>query len=372
MSVVAVTHEWLGSRAGSEKTYEEIARTFPDADLYALSRTPGVEFDLGGRRVRTTWLDNRFTRDRRGLSLPLMPLAWTMQRLTRRRYDIAVTSTHAFGNLARVTRRATTVLCYCHTPARYLWMPELDDRGSRMKWLAAPARAVLKRIDLIGARRVTEFAANSTETAARIERFYGVSARVIPPPVDTSFFSRLDGARVVPDLPDAYLMAMSRFIPYKRLDLAISVAAEIGLPIIVAGSGEQEKALREHAERVGADAQFYIRPDQQVLRELFRCATAFIFPAYEDFGIVPVEAQACGTPVVALARGGSLDTVVDGTTGVLAAEQTIQSFLAATTKLLASVGAGKIDAESCREHASSFSNERFRNQLEGWAAEHAH
>lgn len=377
MTRVAVVHEWLHSRAGSEKTFESMAAAFPSADLYALTRAPDVDFELDDREVRTTWLDRAWLRERRSLTLPLMPIAWSTISTGPTPYDLVLTSSHAFANMNRMSRKADTVLSYCHAPARYLWTPELDSRSSSSSPWLAPARALLRRVDAVGARRVTEFAANSTEVAARIECFYGVQPLVIPPPVDVSFFSEKPESdshdamcESADDLPATFLLAMSRFIPYKRLDLAISVSAEIGVPIVVAGGGNEESALRRHAEAVGAEATFVIEPDQLQLRRLFRRAQVLIFPALEDFGIVPVEAQACGTPVVGLGRGGSLDTIIDGVTGVLAERQDVLSFRTATERALNDLVPRPGTSESCRRHAATFGADRFRRQMQDWVASH--
>jgi glycosyltransferase involved in cell wall biosynthesis len=377
MSRIAAVHEWLPARAGSEKTFEEIARAFPTADLYALSRDPDTPFDFGGRPLTTTFLDRPRLRDLRAVALPLMPLAWQTIRTPDVPYDLVITSSHAFANLARPTKDADVVLCYCHTPARYLWVPELDQDRSRVEPLLAPARSFLRRVDLRGAGRVTAFAANSSEVADRIRRFYDRDAIVIPPPVETDFFASDEPGQLSEterrELPDGeFVMAMSRFIPYKRLDLAIRTAANVGLPIVVAGSGDDDARLRSIAEELGHDVRFVIRPSQQLLRELFRRATLLLFPAYEDFGIVPVEAQACGTPVVGYAAGGALDTIDSGVTGELSPEQTVDAFTEATRRALNGIVTDPKTTRRCREWASRFGAEHFRDRLTKWVETHVH
>jgi glycosyltransferase involved in cell wall biosynthesis len=375
MSRTALVHEWLAARTGSEKTFEQLAQVFPDADLYALSVDPDVEFELGGRPVVTTNLDRSLVRDRRALTLPMMPLAWDRVPVPSDPYELVVTSSHAFANLSRPTADADVVLCYCHTPARYLWVPGLDGR-SRIDPLLSPARRLLRSVDRRGAARVTAFAANSTEVAGRIEQFYGRDAVVIPPPVDVEFFAADDDSRpedvdeLTERLPERYVLAMSRFIPYKRIDLAIEAAAQLAVPIVVAGSGPDEDRLRELAARLGHDVRFVGRPSQLELRELYRRADALLFPALEDFGIVPIEAQACGTPVVGLAAGGALDTIVPGSTGALSREQSVEAFVEATESVLQMVERHGAVASRCREQAAGFSEERFRERIRAWAAAH--
>lgn len=287
-----------------------------------------------------------------------MPLAW--RYATRARYDVVVTSSHACAKGFRPARTALH-LCYCYTPMRYAWLTEVDrrTRGGLVDRATDLPLASLREWDRRAAGWVDEFAGISTAVAERIQRFYGRPARVIHPPVDTSYFT-VD--RAVPR--EDMLLAVSRMVPYKRLDLAIDAARRVGMPLVVAGTGPEEAALRAHAAATGAEVTFVPRPDDETLRRLYRTARALVFPSVEDFGIVPVEAQACGTPVVALAEGGSLDTVVDGTTGVLVDGQDAAGLAAGVEKVLASPP----DPDACRAHAEGFSRLRFLAEVEEWVA----
>lgn len=362
-AAVALCHEWLEQRTGSEKTFEAIAEAFPEADLFALTRDPSVPFQLGGRTPATTLVD-RLTplRGRRQLQLPLMPLAW--RYATRRRYDVVVTSSHACAKGFRPGRNALH-LCYCYTPMRYVWLTDVD---RRIRGGAVPARATalplaaLREWDRRSAAWVDEFAAISRSVKTRVERFYGRPARVIHPPVDTGYFT--PGPE---EERGSFLLAVSRMVAYKRLDLAIDAAARLRVPLIVAGSGEEEGRLRSHAAAAGAAVTFVIRPDDDALRRLYRTARALVFPSVEDFGIVPVEAQACGTPVVALADGGSLDTVVDGRTGVLVEAQDAAELAKGIERVLASPPR----PSACRAHAETFSRARFVVEVREWVAKAA-
>jgi glycosyltransferase involved in cell wall biosynthesis len=370
---MAIVHEWLHDRSGSETTFEEMAKVFPAADLFALSREPGVTYDVGDRKIATTVLDRSVLRRHRGLTLPAMPLAWALVGATGPRYDVVITSSHALVNTAGMVRRAGVALCYCHTPARYLWMPQLDDRG---RLAPAPVRRALRRLDRGAAGRIVGFAANSTETAWRVRRFYGRDAVVVPPPVDTEHYTPAPADAGEP-LPAAvhrfpeYLLAVSRFVGYKRLDLAVDVAAAVRLPLVLAGHGPGEADLRARAARSEVPVELVVGPSREELRALYRGAAVLVFPALEDFGIVPVEAQACGTPVVGLAAGGTLDTVVDGSTGVLAGEQTVPALAAATRRALADLAGRSATATACREHALRFSTSCFDDRLRRWVGDHA-
>lgn len=355
---VAIAHEWLDQRAGSEKVFEALAGCFPNADLYAMTVEPSVDFDLGGRWVSTTFLDrSSVLRRRRAWSLPFMPLAWRM--MPEHEYDLVLTSSHACVKGFRAGR-GTLHLSYCHTPMRYAWMPEMDVRGHRGA-IRRLAESALRRWDRNSAKWVDGFAANSKVVANRIRRFYDREAAVIYPPVDTSYFS--------PDLETSrgdYVLAVSRLIPYKRVDIAISAAAATNVPLVVAGSGPDDLRLRALAEEIHpGGVEFQVYPSDERLRALYRGAAALIFPAYEDFGIVPVEAQACGTPVLALAAGGATETVVDGTTGILVPEQSAEAF----THGLAALLSKRPNLEACVVNASRFSHSRFSREIMQWTAD---
>ena len=198
---------------------------------------------------------------------------------------------------------------------------------------------------------------------------------IIPPPVETDFFASDEPDDLSPTDVDQiptgdFVLAMSRFIPYKRIDLSISTAAKVGLPIVVAGSGDDEDRLRQIGADLGHDVRFVIRPSQHLLRELYRRAQLLLFPAYEDFGIVPVEAQACGTPVVGYAAGGALDSIEAGVTGELADEQTLESFTAATERALNGLVTDPDSPARCRARALSFSATNFRTRITDWTADH--
>ncbi|NNE72635.1 MAG: glycosyltransferase, partial [Acidimicrobiales bacterium] len=351
----AVAHEWITQRAGSEKTFEQLAAVLPHAELYALTHTDGVEIETGGRPIQTSSLDrNPLLKNRRALALPFMPAAW--RNISRDHYDLVVTSSHACAKGFRPGRDALH-LSYVHAPMRYAWDREIDGRIGGSIDPLAPARSVLRHWDKGSTKWVDSFAANSTAVADRIKRYYGREARVIAPPVDVDYFSAAS------ETERGHLLAFSRFIPYKRIDLAVQVAADLGEPLVIAGSGPMEKELRGLADEIAPGlVTFVISPSQAELRTLYAGARALIFPAYEDFGIIPIEAQAAGCPVVGLARGGSVDTVADGSTGLLVEDQTLEAFSAGTAALLED----PIDADRCRDHAAGFSSQRFRSEIGNW------
>ena len=356
---LALAHEWLDARAGSEKAFEALARLFPDAALFAVADILVPGFDSGGRRVTTTFIDRiPALRDRRALALPFMPLAW--RTVSKARYDVVITSSHACAKGFRPGRDALH-LCYCYTPMRYVWDPH-DQRSGPHRLAGLGPRAALRRWDRRSARWVDSFAAISRAVSDRIRRSYGRPSRVIHPPVDTGFYTPGPPTSAVPAGP--FVLACSRFIPYKRLDLAILAADAAGVPIVMAGRGPAEAALRALAGRVRVPVSFELRPSDERLRDLFRAASAFVFPALEDFGIVAVEAQACGTPVVALGDGGTADTVVDGVTGVLVGAQEVDAFAKGLERAV------ELDAgAACVTNAGRFSVARFEAQVRAWVAD---
>lgn len=351
---MALCHEWLNARHGSEKTFEAMAAALPSAAIHALTLQPSADLRFDGRPVHTTFLDHPRLRDSsRMLQLPLMPLAW--RYASRAPYDVVVTSSHACAKGFWPARTALH-LCYCYTPMRYAWLAEVDHRRRRNPASRLGERA-LQAWDLRSVAWVDGFAAISTTVARRVEEFYGRQAVVIHPPVDTARFTPGDPAD-----REGYALAVSRMVPYKRLDLAVRAAHRLRHPLVVAGAGPEEGRLRNLAAALATDVRFVIDPSDDELCALYRGAGVLVFPAEEDFGIVPVEAQACATPVVAYGAGGALDTVVPGETGVLVPEQTVEALAAGIEAVLA----GQPDGAACRRNAERFSPTRFRDRFLDW------
>lgn len=356
----ALVHEWISARAGAEQVFEVLAGQFPHADLHALSCEPGVDLDLAGRTVRTTALDA--LRGHRALALPLMaPAWWAHARDVRGGYDLVLTSHHAFATSNRLVAPGGTHLAYVHTPARYVWSPELDGRGTSP--LLTPARRVLSALDRDAARRLTAVAANSAEVAARVERFWHREAVVIHPPVDVAAFA-VPGPDTL-DLPAGFLLALGRFVPYKNHLAAIEVGERLGRPVVVAGRGPLAGALRARAATSRVPVLVLDSPTGAVVREVLRRASVLLFPTVEDFGIVPVEAMASGTPVVAPARGGSGETVLDGVSGALVEDLGVPALAAAVARAEACAPG------ACRERALAFDVPRFQERIRTWVGQHA-
>ena len=349
---VAVVHEWFTAAGGSESVFLHLAELLPHAERFVLWKEPDAPTE--GLRLRESWLARTPLRHSKPLALPLMPLAW--RSLSRQNFDVVVTSSHAFAHLARVGRQPDTrYLSYVHSPARYLWSPSFDRRGA-YPLLAGPRRA-LQAVDVRMSRHVHSYAANSLEVQARIRRFWHRDAVVVNPPVDVDFYS----SAPVPQQQQSrdYLLGVGRFIGYKNFDLIIAIAEAAGFPLVIAGSGPDEAKLRRAAAKASVPVSFDIRPSRERLRELYWGAKALLFPVHEDFGMIPVEAQACGTPVVGLRRGGLLETVVEGETGFLVDTLDPRDYAPLIEKVEGLIGTTTV-------HAGRFSRQAFDTRASAW------
>ena len=303
---VAVTHEWLTIPGGSEKVVLAILELLPHAELFTTVYDPEPwPPAITDRPVHASFL-NRLPGATRHYPklLPLMDRAFRSFDL--RGFDLVISSNHANAKNVRVPQGVPHV-CYCHTPMRYAWDPDFL-AGERLGWAARVAAAWLRRVDRRRAQGPTVYVANSTHVAGRIATYYGRDAEVIHPPVEVGRFLDLERE------PGDHYLVLGRLVPYKRAPDAVAACAQLGRPVWVVGEGR----ARDAAEAVAGPAAEFLGfvPDEGV-GDLLRRARALLFPGEEDFGIVPVEAQAAGVPVIAYGSGGVRDSVVDGRTGVL-------------------------------------------------------
>ncbi|MCS6994761.1 MAG: glycosyltransferase family 4 protein [Anaerolineales bacterium] len=359
---IALVHDWFITYAGAERVVEQILHVFPEADLFALlDFMPAPERNiLQGKRVTTSFLQTFPLLNRKNYRnfLPLMPLA--IEQLDLSGYDIVLTNCHAVSK-GVITSPEQLHISYVHTPMRYAWDMQNDYLAvSGMKNLkSALARLILHYMrlwDTAAANRPDVLYGNSAFICRRIEKIYRRKAQVLYPPVNTDYFS------FHPQKEDFYLTA-SRLVPYKRIDLVVEAFA--GLPdrqLVVIGDGPERRKLQSlnlpNVRWLG------FQPNE-VLRDYMQRARAFVFAAKEDFGIIPLEAQACGTPVIALGAGGARETVIglaeEHPTGVFFAEQTIESLRAAILDF--EQNQHRFDPAACRANAERFSNQRFRREI---------
>jgi glycosyltransferase involved in cell wall biosynthesis len=346
---VAVAHEWLVRYAGSERCVTEMLVAFPGAHLMTTVIEPSV-LPRALRAAKPSFLQRvPGARRHHEWFLPLMPLAW---RLTKPPpgVDAVISSSHACAKAVETSPR-TPHLCYCHTPMRYAW--NFDAEQGRFPAVLRPlARASMgwfRAWDRRAAQRVDRFVANSSAVAGRIQSFYGRSAQVIHPPVRTDFFTP-DGER------GADFLFVGRLVSYKRADLVVEAFAELPYRLLVVGEGQLSSRLRATAT---PNVRFLGEVEEAELRDLYRSARALVFPGEEDFGIVMAEAQACGTPVVALSAGGALDIVEPEMTGWLVGHPTVKELRSAVRR----AATEELDATVIRRSAERFSGARFRAEL---------
>jgi glycosyltransferase involved in cell wall biosynthesis len=359
-----LVHEWLTRAGGSENVFHSLGRIYPAADMVSMWNDDPDRFPPA--RTRESWLARTPLRGRKALALPLMPLVW--RTLPHGPYDWAILSTHAFAHHARFARsRDAERFVYVHSPARYLWTPDIDARGANP--IIRAAAAALRPIDKRRAHEGATFAANSAYVQKRIASTWGVESTVIHPPVAVEAIRAVEDwgtevtpeeARVLEALPEQFVLGASRFIPYKRLDLVIEAGRKVGLPVVLAGAGDLEEPLREQARSASTPVTFVIRPSNAMLRALFQRCTVYVFPAVEDFGIMPVEALAAGAPVVAQAVGGTAEIVEEGVSGALT------GFDSMTDVARAIDVATGTDAEARIARAETFSEAAFERQIRGW------
>jgi glycosyltransferase involved in cell wall biosynthesis len=347
---VALVHDWLTGMRGGERALEVLCELYPSAELFTLLHVPGsVSPTIERLRPRTSFIQRLpFARRLYRYYLPLFPKA--IERFALDGFDLVLSTSHCVAKSA-VTSGRTRHLSYCFTPMRYAWdqfdqyfgaerIGRLPSRGARV------AMDRLARWDAATSGRANRYVAISRYVASRIRRYYNREAVVVYPPVDTEFFHP-DGRP-----PERQLLVVSALVPYKRIDVAIQAARLAHVPIRIVGDGPERGRL---AAMAGPDVEFLGRLPDATIRELYRSSSAVILPGEEDFGIVPLEAQACGRPVVALARGGALETVVPEQTGVLVEEESPTALADGIRRTLDA----RFDPDHIRSHASRFGRDRF-------------
>jgi glycosyltransferase involved in cell wall biosynthesis len=355
---VALVHDWLTGMRGGEKVLEVLCRMYPSADLLTLVHVPGsVSPAIERLHPRTSFLQRLPAIGRvYRYCLPLFPLA--IEQFDLDQYDLVISTSHCAAKAVVKTGRARH-LCYCFTPMRYAWdqfeayfgAGRVGPAASR---LLRPVLGALARWDAETADRVDRYVAISQHVASRIGRYYNRVSTVIYPPVDTGFYH--------PDatVPEGFLLIVSALVPYKRIDLAIEASRMAGVPLRIVGNGPERERLMQRASTPQANVEFLGTLSDEDIRDLYRKAAAVMLPGEEDFGIAPVEAQACGRPVIALGRGGALETVIDGVTGVLVDEASPEAFAAGIARAMQT----RFDPLAIRRHAAQFDVAVFTRSIQ--------
>jgi glycosyltransferase involved in cell wall biosynthesis len=351
---IALIHDWLTGMRGGERALLAFCELFPTADLFTLVQVPGATDPIiEGRRVQTSFIQRlpfpgRLYRH----YLPLFPIA--IEQFDLDGYDLVLSTSHCAAKSVVVPGR-TRHVCYCLTPMRYAWDqfdayfgPErVGKLGNR---LMRPLMAAMARWDRATQGRVHRYLAISQYVARRISLYYNRASTIVYPPVETTFYTPGQGSA-----PPANFLVVSALVPYKRVDLAIAAAARAGVALTVVGDGPERARLEAQSR---THVRFLGWRTNEEIRDLYRGAIATILPGEEDFGIVPLESQAVGRPVVALGRGGARETVIDGETGVLvdAGEEALADGLRRAASY-------RWDHDKIRGHAERFSRERFTKEI---------
>jgi len=348
-------HDWLTGMRGGERVLEGLLDLFPQAEIHTLLHVPGsVSERIESRPIHTSpiqKLPRAATRYR--WYLPLFP--WAIEQLRLDDYDLVVSSSHCAAK-AVITPPGTPHFCYCHTPMRYAWdqfgayfNPQ---RNGRPTYAAISATmAWLRRWDRATVTRVDAFAANSAWVAGRIRRYYGRSATVVPPPVDTTFYGPEEGAD-----PGDYYLAVSALSPYKRNEVVIEAFNRMQRRLVVVGTGPDAARL---ASLAGPTVEMRGWVDADELRGLYQRCRGLVLAAVEDAGIVPLEAMACGRPALVLSRGGAGEAIDDGSTGILIADQTPDAVVAAVDRAEAT----SFNTFEIRNSALRYAPDRFLGRL---------
>ena len=352
MMKTAIVHDFLVQMGGAEKVVEALHDMFPAAPVYtSLYDRNAMPAAYRSWDIRTTFLQRLpLKRKLHRLALPWYPMAFESMDLGE--YDLVISSSSCFAK-GVITGPHTTHICYTHAPMRFAWASqrylERERIAHPLRAALSPAAHYLRAWDAVAASRVDHYVANSTAVAGRIRKFYRQPSVVIYPPVETSRFQPRS------EVGDYYII-VSRFIPYKRIDLAVDAFTRLGRKLKIVGDGRQRASLQKAA---GRNVEFLGHVSNRELPDLLAGARAYVMPGEEDFGIAPVEANACGRPVIAYGAGGALDSQIDGVTGVLFPFQTVDSLCEAIER----ADHIDFDPEVIRANALRFDTEVFKEQM---------
>ena len=354
---LAIVHDWLTNMGGAEQVIINFKEIYPNAPIYTTFYNPNnLDKKLRDIDVRTSFLQRKKMVTNHKKYFPLMPLAFKLFNL--KEYNIVLSNSTCCAK--GVKAQNGIHVCYCNTPMRYAWEKKEDyikDMGKIQKNIVSIFLYFMRKWDRWSSKRVDYFIANSTAVAERIKKYYNRDAIVIHPPVRCNLFN-------ISAIDKDYYFVVSRLVTYKRFDLAVKACKELGRKLIIIGDGPERKKLEKIAEG-DSNIIFLGRQPDEVVKKYMQECKALLFPGEEDFGIVPVEAQACGRPVIAYGKGGVLDTVIDGETGKYFNEQTVESLKEA----ILNFENMKFDKDKIRKHAVKFDESIFRNKIKNFIDE---
>lgn len=357
---IAIVCDWLVSRGGAERVIKAISDMFPHAPIYTAIYNKKRLPEFADREIVTSFIQRLpLAQTKHYAYLPLMPYAFENFDLSK--FDIVISSSHSCAK-GIITKPQTLHICYCHSPMRYAWdnCHEYFEQFGVPSLLRNRAKKILHELriwDRLAAERVDSFIANSEHVKKRIWKYYKKDSTVIYPPIETKTFNIKHGA-----LNERYFLAVGRLTPYKRFDLLIDVFNDLNLPLVIVGTGKDEKNLKKKAGRF---ITFLGTVPDDELADIYGRAKALVFPQSEDFGIIPLEAMACGKPVIAFGSGGALETIIPGETGLFFYEQTRESL----KKTVLEFSAMKWDAEKIRGHCEKFDRAIFEKNLKNFMGE---
>lgn len=355
---IAIIHDYLNQYGGAERVVEALHELFPQAPIFtSIFRPEKLPPLFSAMDVRPSFMQRLPLLDRHFKKyLLLYPSA--MERFDLRGYDVLLSSSSAFAKGITVPKGACHI-CYCYSPMRFVWDSESylarEKLGPFYKMILPAALSYLKRWDLTTADRVHRFIGISKHICDKIERIYRRRADLIYPPVDLSRFS-------ISGKSEDYFLIVSRLNAYKRIDLVVEAFNRLGLPLVIIGSGPHEPVLRREAKK---NIRFLGRVSEEVLAEYLGSCRAFLFPGEEDFGIAPVEAMASGRPVIAYGRGGALETISEGVTGLFFREQTVEALIDAIRRFEERA----FDPRTLRAHAEQFDKRIFKEKIQSYLTE---
>lgn len=361
---IALVHDYLNQFGGAERVLEAFCEIFPDAPIYTLIYDPKkMKGAFSERKIRTSFLQKiPFAKSKHRIFPLLMPVA--VEQFDLSDYDIVLSDSASFAK-GIITKPETLHICYCHTPLRYAW----DDSHKYIEEFGLPK--IIKRFipffmnyiriwDKEAALRVDKFICNSNFVAKRIKKYYSRDAEVIYPPVDTKNFL-LSPAKSW----GSYFLMVGRLLAYKRFDIAAKAFNKLGKPLKIIGDGPEEKKLKKISNK---NIEFLGEISREKLKNYYQNCLALIFPQEEDFGIVPLEAMACGKPIIAYRGGGALESIQDGETGIFFNEQTVDSLIGAINRFHPE----KFDAQTIRAHALKFDKEIFKKNIKKFVEKSYH